>query len=104
MRSKDAAQPVVVAPVEDVPIPPEARKYWAFQKPARRPIPVNRWNRHPIDAFLMDSMQAHSLEPAPEADPRTLVRRAYWIFSACHPRPRKLPPFLTTVQLTAGNG
>jgi hypothetical protein len=55
-----AAQPAaVVAPIEDVPIPPEARKYWAFQKPARRPIPVNRnvdLNRHPIDAFLKDSM------------------------------------------------
>src|ERR1700737_4067486 len=52
------AQPgaAATAPIEDVRIPPEARKYWAFQKPARRPIPVTRnggSNRHPIDAFLM---------------------------------------------------
>jgi hypothetical protein len=71
------AQP---AEVNDPPLPPEARKYWAFQKPALSSIPMARqagWNRHPIDAFLMKAMEVRGLEAAPEADAHTLIRRAY---------------------------
>jgi mono/diheme cytochrome c family protein len=53
-----AAPESLQAPVaiEETPISPEARKYWAFQKPLRRPAPQVQdvsWSRHPIDAFLM---------------------------------------------------
>ena len=56
------------------------RKWWAFQKPLRQPAPQvsdSRWSRNPIDAFVRDMMDKKGLVPAPEADRRTLIRRAY---------------------------
>jgi hypothetical protein len=56
------------------------RKWWAFQKPIRHEIPQvagERWNAHPIDAFLKRALHEKGLEAAPQADRRTLIRRAY---------------------------
>ncbi len=83
--------------IEDAPISPEARRYWAFQKPVRRPAPSVRnvsWNRHPIDAFLMKAMEERGLAPAPEADPRTLVRRAYLDLTGLLPTPAETDAFV----------
>jgi len=55
-------------------------RFWSFQ-PIRRPdvpavgIARSRWPRNPIDRFLLAAMEARGLEPAAEADRRTLVRR-----------------------------
>ena len=41
--------------MEEMTIPEEARKFWAFQKPLRVEPPktaAGDWNRHPVDAFL----------------------------------------------------
>ena len=65
---------------KEKPITDEERKWWAFQKPERRPAPAvtdSRWGRNPIDAFVRDMMDKKGLVPAPEADRRTLIRRAY---------------------------
>ena len=56
------------------------REWWAFKKPVRYPAPaVNdaRWTKNPIDAFVKKELDAKGLEPAPEADKRTLIRRVY---------------------------
>jgi hypothetical protein len=82
----------VAGPDEDMPIPPEARKYWAFQKPARHPVPPGY--RHPIDAFLRAAMRDKGLKPAPQADPRTLVRRAYLDLIGLPPTPAEVSEFL----------
>jgi hypothetical protein len=85
------------AAVEEMPIPPEARHYWAFQKPANRAVPTARnarMNGHPIDAFLMKTMEERGLEPAPEADPGTLVRRAYLDLTGLPPSPAETARFL----------
>ncbi len=56
------------------------RSHWAFQKPVR-PAPPKvrqaRWGRNPVDAFLMAEWEKRGLTPAPDADPRLLVRRLY---------------------------
>src|SRR2546423_14841748 len=44
------AQPSDMAALEDMPIPAEARNYWAFKLPQRYPVPAGAKN--PIDAFL----------------------------------------------------
>jgi hypothetical protein len=85
------------AAVEEMPIPAEARHYWAFQKPANHPVPTERsarMNGHPIDAFLMKTMEERGLEPAPEADPATLVRRAYLDLTGLPPSPTETAQFL----------
>jgi hypothetical protein len=56
------------------------RQWWAFQEPVRHPAPAvsdARWRRNPIDAFVRKTMDDKGLQPAPEADRRTLIRRAY---------------------------
>jgi hypothetical protein len=56
-----------------------AAGHWAFQ-PVRRPVPptVNdrEWLRTPLDAFVLARLEAAGLAPSPEADKRTLIRRA----------------------------
>jgi hypothetical protein len=55
------------------------RKHWAFQPLAVQPLPagvdVSRFP-HRIDAFLEAKRREHGLQPSPQADPRTLIRRA----------------------------
>ena len=95
----DAASLTTVSPaaVEDVPIPPAARNYWAFQKPVRSSVPITRnagTNRNPVDAFLMKALEDRSLEPAQEAGARTLVRRAFLDLIGLPPTPAETATFL----------
>jgi cytochrome c553 len=53
--------------------------HWSFIKPARPPLPAvrnERWPRNPVDRFILARLEAEGLSPAPEADRRTLARRA----------------------------
>ncbi len=60
----------------------ERRKsHWAFQPVVRHSPPAVRatsWTQGPIDAFVLARLEAAGLQPAPPADPRTLVRRVYF--------------------------
>ncbi|MGH9658213.1 MAG: DUF1549 domain-containing protein, partial [Bryobacteraceae bacterium] len=49
--------------------------WWAFRQPVRHQPPKTA--RHPIDAFLRQKMAEKSLTPAPPADRRAWIRRAY---------------------------
>jgi hypothetical protein len=57
----------------------DAATHWAFQ-PVRRPTApaVNKpeWIHTPVDAFVLARLEAAGLNPSPEADRRTLIRRA----------------------------
>ena len=61
--------------------PTEAdRRFWSFQTPKRPPIPKVAQGdlvRNPIDAFLLEKLEAHDLSFSHEADRLTLMRRAY---------------------------
>jgi hypothetical protein len=57
----------------------DGRKWWAFQ-PLKRSTPKVKntaWVANPIDAFILEKLEAKSLTPSPTEDKRTLVRRAY---------------------------
>jgi len=62
-------------------ITPEQRAWWSFQ-PIKKPVPPSiknkAWPRTPIDQFLLSRLESKSLRPAPAADRRTLIRRAYY--------------------------
>src|SRR5918992_124282 len=60
--------PAALAKLEDRPIRPVIAPMPAH---ARKPL------RNPIDAFLLAEMAKKGLTPAPAADRRTLIRRAY---------------------------
>ena len=56
----------------------QARRHWAYQPPKDRPLPSVRnesWVRTPIDRFILAKLEEKHLQPAPQADRATLVRR-----------------------------
>lgn len=58
---------------------PTAKKHWAYVKPVRHdppPVQNNSWVRNPIDNFILARLEKEGLQPSPEADKETLIRRA----------------------------
>ncbi len=68
--------------------------HWSFVLPKRVPLPktTNRqWPRNAIDQFILARLESENLEPSPEADERTLLRRASFDLVG-------LPPTATDVE------
>ncbi|MBI2684738.1 MAG: PSD1 domain-containing protein [Acidobacteria bacterium] len=57
----------------------EQRQWWAFQ-PVKNPAPPavrnKAWVKSPIDAFILNSLEAKNRKPTAQASRRTLIRRA----------------------------
>ena len=56
----------------------DRREHWAFKAPVKPPLPVVKngaWVRNPIDAFILARLEKENLQPSPEADKTTLLRR-----------------------------
>jgi len=68
--------------------------WWAFQKVQRPPVPSIENARNPIDAFLLEKLRAAKLEPAPEADRLTLLRRASFDLLGLPPTEQQIHDFL----------
>jgi hypothetical protein len=52
--------------------------HWAFVAPVRPEPPTNdndRWSRSAIDRFVLYRLRREKLDPSPQTDPRTLIRR-----------------------------
>jgi hypothetical protein len=75
----------------------EEPPHWAYQ-PLRRPnVPAVKDAarvRNPIDHFITAKLQNAKLIPAPEADPRTLLRRVTFDLIGLPPTPEELNAFL----------
>src|SRR2546422_6792870 len=51
--------------------------HWAFNKPARPPLPrvrLTSWPRNGLDYFILAKLERQRLQPAPPADRHTLIR------------------------------
>lgn len=73
-------------------MPKSARStHWAFQ-PIARPAPPKPGN--PIDAFVQARLEREHLQPSPEADRRTLLRRVSLDLTGLPPTPPELANFL----------
>jgi hypothetical protein len=75
----------------------QQRNWWAFRKPLRHPVPAvagRRWTSNPIDSFIKKTLDAKGLEPAPQADRRTLIRRAYLDLIGLLPPPGEVEAFV----------
>ncbi len=71
--------------------------HWSFQPVVRHPLPEVRkkdWVRQPFDAFVLEKLESTGLEPASEADPRTLARRVSLDLTGLAPSPEMLAAFL----------
>lgn len=61
------------------PTPNTQRPHWAFQPVKNPPVPAVKnkgWVKTPIDAFIIQKLEAKGLAPSKPADRRTLIRRA----------------------------
>ena len=73
---------------------------WAFQAPSAPDLPSveSPENVHrvlnPIDQFVLNRLEKADLEPAPEATPETLVRRAYFDLLGLPPSPEQVEAFV----------
>src|SRR5262245_42537692 len=75
----------------------EDRKFWAFQKPVRPAVPRVRHTgrvRTPIDAFILDRLEARGLSLSPDADRATLLRRLCFDLTGLPPSPEEVEAFL----------
>jgi hypothetical protein len=80
-------------PLDDAPIRPEERSYWAFQLPVKPAVPGSG-HVNPIDAFLAAAREKSGLRQAPRADRVTLLRRAYLDLIGLPPTPAEAAAFL----------
>ncbi len=68
---------------------------WAFQ-PVKKPAVPNlteTQSTNPIDAFIQAKLSASQVQPAATADPRTLVRRAFFDLTGLPPSPEEIATF-----------
>ncbi len=78
--------------------------HWAFVSPKARPLPqvVKRdWIRNPIDAFVLEKLEPTGLEPSPEADRSTLIKRLYVDLIGLPPTIEEIEAFLADESLDA---
>jgi hypothetical protein len=75
------------APYPASPSPAPSSQWWSFQKPAARP-------NSSIDSFLSAKLQEKSLTPSPQADKRTLIRRASFDLTGLAPSEAEISAFL----------
>jgi hypothetical protein len=92
--------PAVVASsveVSDPKVSDSARQFWSFQPPVRPAVPhVSHQElvRNPIDAFLLQKLEAKNLSFSPQAERLTLMRRCYLDLIGTPPEPDEVESYL----------
>ncbi len=79
-------------------------EWWSFQPLVKAGPPAAAdpaWNGGAIDRFLFAGLAADGLQPAPEADPGTLVRRLHLILTGLPPEPEVVEAFVANPSLDA---
>jgi hypothetical protein len=72
------------------------KRFWSFQPPRAHAAPVVRnpaWPRRKIDRFLLARLEQASLNPSPEADRRTWLRRVSFDLIGLPPSPEEVEAF-----------
>ena len=71
--------------------------HWSLIPPTRPALPKVKstgWIKNPIDAFVLNRLEAEGLQPAPEADRRTLARRVSLDLTGLPPSPEMVEAFV----------
>jgi len=79
------------------PLKQRKNSHWAWQplrKPALPAVQDDDWPATPIDRFILAKLEAKGLQPAPQADRRTLIRRAYFDLIGLPPSPDEVAEFV----------
>lgn len=75
----------------------EYEGHWSFIAPEKPPVPeVSRpdWVKNPIDAFILQRLEAAGLSPSPEADKERLLRRVTFDLTGLPPTIDEIDAFL----------
>ena len=86
-RSADTVSPAATPP----------QKHWAYQPVERPELPAvssAEWIRMPLDAWVLEKLEVAGVEPSPEADRRTLIRRVTVGLTGLPPTPAEVDAFL----------
>jgi hypothetical protein len=73
------------------------KEHWSFHAPVRPEVPAasaNGWQKNAIDAFILARLESAGLQPAPEADRHTLIRRLSFDLTGLPPQPEEVKRFL----------
>jgi hypothetical protein len=82
----------------------KARTHRAFQPVMQPAIPMVKkqdWVQSPVDAFVLSALDRAGLQPAPQADKRTLIRRATYDLIGLPPTPEEVAAFVADMTPTA---
>jgi hypothetical protein len=72
------------------------RDWWSL-RPLRHVSPPaldSGWGRNELDAFVWQRLRAEGLQPSPDADPRSLIRRLYFDLIGLPPAPEQVAAFM----------
>ncbi len=73
------------------------QNHWSFAPPKRSQLPRVKnqdWPRNPIDYFVLRRLEREGLQPSPEADQVTLIRRVTLDLTGLPPTPAEVDIFL----------
>lgn len=73
------------------------KPHWAFIAPKQSPLPKvqdSQWPRNPIDYFVLARLEQEGLQPSPQADKYTLVRRVFLGLTGLPPTPEQAEAFI----------
>jgi hypothetical protein len=71
----------------------DAKRHWSLRPLVKPAVPDGHLN--PIDAFIRAKLASNKLDPAPPADPRTLIRRLYYDLIGLPPTPEEVDAFVS---------
>jgi len=94
-------EPDVATTTPDPLVSDQDREFWAFRSPVKPAVPDVRNPeriRNPVDAFVLSKLELHGTSLAPEADRRTLIRRASFDLTGLPPDPLEIESFLSDDQ------
>jgi len=75
----------------------EWKGHWAFNPPTRPSLPTVKdqaWVRNPVDAFILEGIEARGRKPAAEADRISLIRRVTFDLTGLPPTIAEVDAFL----------
>jgi hypothetical protein len=75
----------------------KARAHWAYQPVKLFPVPKvqdTSWVKTPVDAFVLQKLEANHMKPAPPASRETLIRRATYDLIGLPPTPEEVADFV----------
>jgi mono/diheme cytochrome c family protein len=77
-------------------------QHWAFVKPSKPNVPATKFKtNNPIDNFVFAMLEKQGLQPSPEADKATLLRRLSLDLTGLPPSPKEVDEFLSDKSPTA---